>query len=268
MRTMFSRTFFAGVALVALATGAAAQDRTALLTSIEVKELVARAQPDDHARSRDHFGALAGRYTVDAQRHKAMAQVLTGNPNHPPAVSPGVHHMRLADAAIQSATTARELSAHHGRLAAGQTSQAPANSARLRMARARRRRPTRSSVSCRPVRVLPPITGFSKSTLAGSPRSTPETRGDTTRWREAIEATRTTDQEVLLPWPSTARGLRSPRANPPTRPSLPRPNTGTPRRPANGVALTKAGPTCTRVGPVRIKPLQRNAASGPARPDS
>ena len=130
MRTIFSRTLFAGLAL-AFATGAAAQDRTALLASIEVKTLVARSQPDDHALLRDHFAALADRYTVAAQRQKAMAQVLTGNPNHPPAVTPGVHHLRLADASTQSAITLRELSAHHGRLAAALTSQAPANSARF-----------------------------------------------------------------------------------------------------------------------------------------
>ena len=131
MRTIFSRTFFAGLALLAIATGAAAQGRTALLTSIEVKELVARGQPNDHARLRDHFAVLADRYAVDAQRQKAMAQVMTGNPNHPPAVSPGVHHLRLADAATQSATTLRALSEHHGSLAAGQPSQAPVNSARF-----------------------------------------------------------------------------------------------------------------------------------------
>jgi hypothetical protein len=131
MRTIFFRTFLAGFALVAIATGATAQDRTALLTSIEVKELVARAQPNDHARLRDHFAALADSYALDAQRHKTMAQVLTGNPNHPPAQSPGVRHVRLADAATKSVTILRELSAHHGRLAAGQTSQAPANSAQF-----------------------------------------------------------------------------------------------------------------------------------------
>ena len=131
MRTIFSRTFFAGLALLAIATGAAAQDRTALLTSIEVKELVARAEPNDQARLRDHFAALADRYAVDARRHRAMAQVLTGNPNHPAAVSPGVRNVRLADAATQSATTLRALSEHHGRLAAGQPSQAPLNSARF-----------------------------------------------------------------------------------------------------------------------------------------
>lgn len=131
MRTISSRTLFAGLALVAVATGAAAQDRTVLLTSIEVKELAARAQPADHARLRDHFGALADTYSVAAERDKATAQVLTGNPNHPPAVSPGIRYLRRGDAAIQSASTLRELSAHHGRLAAGQTSQAPANSARF-----------------------------------------------------------------------------------------------------------------------------------------
>lgn len=131
MRAIFFRTYLAGFALVAIATGATAQDRTALLTSIEVKELVARAQPNDHARLRDHFAALADSYALDAQRHKAMARVVTGNPNHPPAVSPGVRHVRLADTATQSVTIIRELSAHHGRLAAGQTSQAPANSARF-----------------------------------------------------------------------------------------------------------------------------------------
>jgi hypothetical protein len=131
MRTIFSRTFFSGLALVAFTSGTAAQERTALMTSIEVKELVARAQPNDQARLRDHFAALADKYALDARRHKAMAQVLTGNPNHPPAVSPGFHHVRLADAATQSATTLRELSEHHGRLAAGLPSQAPANSARF-----------------------------------------------------------------------------------------------------------------------------------------
>ncbi|MBI2833551.1 MAG: hypothetical protein HYX76_03885 [Acidobacteria bacterium] len=131
MRTIYSRTFLAGLAVVAIATGAAAQDRAGLLTSIEVKELVASAQRNDHARLRDHFAALADTYAADAQRHKAMAQVLSGNPNHPPAVSPGVHHVRLAAVATKSASTLGELSNHHGRLAAGQASQAPANSARF-----------------------------------------------------------------------------------------------------------------------------------------
>jgi hypothetical protein len=131
MRTLNIRTMLAGFAMMVIATGAAAQDRSALLTTIEVKELVASAQPNVHARLRDHFAALADKYAADAQRHQATAQVLTGNPNHPPAVPPGARHARLAESAIISAATFRELSAHHGRLAAGQASQAPANSARF-----------------------------------------------------------------------------------------------------------------------------------------
>ena len=131
MRRPSFRTMFAGLAIAGFATAAAAQDRTALLTSIEVKELVASGQRDDHARLRDHFAALADKYEADAQRHTAIGKSLTGNPNHPPAVPPGARYARLAESETASATTVRELSAHHGRLAAGQVSQAPANSARF-----------------------------------------------------------------------------------------------------------------------------------------
>jgi hypothetical protein len=131
MRTIFIRTMLAGFALVALTTAAAAQDRSRLLTSIEVKEFVTSSRLADHGRLRDHFAALADKYTSDARRYRSVALVMTGNPNHPPAVSPGVHQVRLADAATQSATTLRQLSEHHGRLAAGQPSQAPVNSARF-----------------------------------------------------------------------------------------------------------------------------------------
>jgi hypothetical protein len=121
----------AGLAIAVFATAAAAQDRTALLTSIEVKELVASSQRDDHARLRDHFAALADKYEADAQRHKGIGKSLTGIPNHSPAVVPGARYARLAESETASAATVRELSAHQGRLAAGQTSQAPANSARF-----------------------------------------------------------------------------------------------------------------------------------------
>jgi hypothetical protein len=121
----------AGLAIAICATAAAAQDRPALLTSVEVKELVASGQPDDHARLRDHFAALADKYEADAQRHRAIGKSLIGNPNHPPAVAPGARYARLAESETAAAMTVRELSAHHGSLAAGQVSQAPANSARF-----------------------------------------------------------------------------------------------------------------------------------------
>ena len=131
MRTIVSRTMLAGLALVALTTAAAAQDRSRLLTSVEVKELVTSSTPADHARLRDHFAALAEKYTTDARRYRATAYTMTGNPNHPPAVSPGARWARTAQQVEDSAVLARELSAHHGRLAEGQAPQAPAGSERF-----------------------------------------------------------------------------------------------------------------------------------------
>lgn len=131
MGTIFSRAMLAGLALVALTTGAAAQDRPRLLTSIEVRELMGSERAGDHERLRDHFAALADKYTTDARRYRAMGSTVTGNPNHPPAVPPGARWTRAADQAESSATIVRELSAHHGRLAAGRPSQAPAESARF-----------------------------------------------------------------------------------------------------------------------------------------
>lgn len=131
MRTISFRTILAGVAMVAIATVAAAQDRSALLTSIEVKRLAASSRSDDHLRLRDHFAALAEKYTSDANKHQATARVMTGNPNHPPAVTPGSRYLRLATSARETAATLRALSAHHGQLAARRPSTAPADSARF-----------------------------------------------------------------------------------------------------------------------------------------
>lgn len=131
MRTIFSRTVLAGLALLALTTAAAAQDRSRLLTSIEVKEFVTSSRPADHARLSDHFAALADKYTSDARRYRNVAFAMTGNPNHPPAVPPGARWSRAAEQAENSASVARELSAHHGRLADGRSSQAPAGADRF-----------------------------------------------------------------------------------------------------------------------------------------
>ena len=131
MRTIYIRIVLAVLMCAAVITGASAQDRPALVTSIEVRRLAANDRPADHARLRDHFAALADKYTNDARRDRQVARIMTGNPNHPPAVSPGVRWLKLADAADASAATLRELSAHHDRIAAGGHSDAPPNSARF-----------------------------------------------------------------------------------------------------------------------------------------
>jgi hypothetical protein len=131
MRTIYIRIALAALMSAAVTTGASAQDRSALLPSIEVKRLAANDRPADHARLRDHFAALADKYTNDARRDRQIARVMIGNPNHPPAVSPGSRWMRLPDSAEASAVILRDLSAHHDRLAAGRRSDAPPNSARF-----------------------------------------------------------------------------------------------------------------------------------------
>lgn len=131
MRTIYIRIALAALMFAALTSGSSAQDRTALLPSIEVRRLAANDRPADHARLRDHFAALADKSTNDARRDRQIARIMIGNPNHPPAVSPGVRWLKLADAADASAATLRELSAHHDRIAAGSHSDAPPNSARF-----------------------------------------------------------------------------------------------------------------------------------------
>ena len=131
MRTIHIPTIIAAALLAAIPTGATAQNRSALLTSVDVSRLVANGQPADHAQLREHFTALANKYTTDARRYREMARVISGNPNHPPAVPPGARWTRLAESAELSAATLRQLSAHHDRLAAGQRSEAPDNGGRF-----------------------------------------------------------------------------------------------------------------------------------------
>lgn len=132
MRTIHVRALLSG-ALVGftLAAGAAARTESqAILNALEVQQLVARAEPADEARLSTHFSALADRYAADAKRHKAMSLALGGNPNRP-ATGASSHFTRLAELNSQSATTLRELAAHHEALAAGKTSAVPHGATRF-----------------------------------------------------------------------------------------------------------------------------------------
>lgn len=121
----------AGLALVGLATGAAAQEKANLLTTIEVQRLETSAQPGDYARLSDHFAALADQYAAQARRNIALSRTPTGNPNRRSGGNPGPVYARRAEIATESAATTRELAGHYGRLAAGMPSTPPANSARF-----------------------------------------------------------------------------------------------------------------------------------------
>jgi hypothetical protein len=134
MRPIHFRTISAGVlAFLIFAGGASAQTTSsAVLNSLEVQELIKRAAPADQARLGAHFAALAERYAADARRHKAMAQAFVGSPARRVAVNSAADHCkRLEELNTQSATTLRELAAHHEGLAVGKTSAAPRGAARF-----------------------------------------------------------------------------------------------------------------------------------------
>jgi hypothetical protein len=133
MRTIRFRTLSMGaLALLTFSGGVAAQTPPpAVLNTLEVRQLVERAEPGDHARLGAHFAAIAERYTVDARRHTAMSKAIGGNPNRQLATGSSARYTRLAELDTQSAATLRELAVHHERLAAGTPSTVPLGSARF-----------------------------------------------------------------------------------------------------------------------------------------
>jgi hypothetical protein len=117
--------------LGAIAASSAVAATPATLNILEVRSLAARANPDDHARLRDHFAALAETYHRDAARDKARATSLIGNPNRQSHGAPAAHFERLAEQSRRIALALTELASHHGRLAAGYASTQPADAAKF-----------------------------------------------------------------------------------------------------------------------------------------
>ena len=120
----------AAVAVLTFAGSVAAQEKpSGLLNSLEVQQLVKRAEPADSARLAAHFTALADRYTAEAKRHTSMAQSFVGNPSRNLGTGMSAHCKQLADLNTRSATELRELAAYHQKLAAGVTATRPAGGA-------------------------------------------------------------------------------------------------------------------------------------------
>lgn len=130
MRTISVRTVVAACALSLLAGGAAlAQDQpTPVLNTLELRQLVDRAEPADHARLSAHFGALAERYATDAKQHERMAQASSGQAGKSSNVGLAAHCRTLAKADHELEQGARALATFHKERAAGASSvAAPAN---------------------------------------------------------------------------------------------------------------------------------------------
>ncbi len=122
------RSFSYAVAILAVWTPAIAQvPEPRVLDTVQVRQLVARGQVDDHLRLSAHFDALHGAYASDAFRHAAMATL-------PPfakgaEVASAQHCRLLAREKGQEATIVQQLAAHHARLADGIPSDAPSGAA-------------------------------------------------------------------------------------------------------------------------------------------
>jgi hypothetical protein len=122
----------AAAAVLTLTGSVAAQERpSGILNNLEVRQLVARAEPADHVRLSAHFTALGNRYAAEAKRHISMSQSFIGNPSRNLGSGMSVHCKRLADLNTQSETTVRELAAYHDKLAAGTPATAPHDGARF-----------------------------------------------------------------------------------------------------------------------------------------
>jgi len=128
MRTVHIRSVsIAAIAVLTFARGVAAQEKPSrVLNTVEVQQLVQRAEPGDNARLAAHFTALAERYAAEAKRHTSMAQSFVGNPSRNLGTGMSAHCKQLADLNTKSATELRELAAYHEELAAGAAAVPPA----------------------------------------------------------------------------------------------------------------------------------------------
>jgi hypothetical protein len=133
MRTVHFRSVaLAAVAALTFAASGVAQDRApGLLNNLEVRQLVARAEPGDQAQLSVHFTALGDRYAAEAKRHISMSQSFIGNPSRNLGSGMSAHCKRLADLNTQSATTVRELGAYHVKMASGTPAAPPRDAARF-----------------------------------------------------------------------------------------------------------------------------------------
>ena len=120
------------IATLTLTASVAAQERpSALLNNLEVRELVARAEPGDQAQLSAHFTALADRYAAEAKRHISMSQSFIGNPSRNLGTGMSAHCKQLAKLNTQSETTLRELATYHAKLANGTPATPPKDGARF-----------------------------------------------------------------------------------------------------------------------------------------
>ena len=127
----FALLLFSAFALLAPASTVvrAQGSYDAVLSTIEVRQLVASTAPDDQARLAAHFAALAARHATEAATHRKMAEADPGNPRGG-GREMRVHCQRLVQLESKAAATLRELATHHAARATGGASTVPAGGAK------------------------------------------------------------------------------------------------------------------------------------------
>jgi len=181
----------AALAVLAFAGSAAAQDNSpALLSTLEVRQLVAHAEPNDHARLSVHFTALAERHTAEGKRHTSMSQDTVGNPSRNLTTGLRAHCERLAKLNMQSATAVHELATYHEKLAAGAPATAPTSGARFEEGAG-----------------APAPTDQQLSDLAAKARTPADHRG-LEQYFLALATRYTADAKAHVAWAQTYRGTR------------------------------------------------------------
>jgi hypothetical protein len=98
-----------------------------VLNTLELRQLVERAEPADHARLSTHFEALAERYGREATQHERVAQASAGQPGKSSNTGMAQHCRRLAKADRELEKGARTLAAFHSGRASGASVEPPAN---------------------------------------------------------------------------------------------------------------------------------------------
>ena len=124
MKPLF-RIVVAAVMCLGAAASAAAQTSPGVLNKLKVQKLVAEETPVAHLALAAHFNAVADQYVMQADRHRATAAAYRANANRSATTTAGSHYERLAAAAREWATAARELAKYHVALAGGRAAVLP-----------------------------------------------------------------------------------------------------------------------------------------------
>ena len=194
MPSIYFRRARAAVVISALFAGTAAAQAGSFspLNALDFQQLITSAEPTAHVRLAAHFSALADQDIAEAARHERMERTFVATPRSQLDASMSMHCRQLAQHALQSASTLRELAAYHAQLGRGIVAELPTHSARFRDGEGSIP-PSPAEVDTWVASATTPnehrvLADYSRPSRAGTPRPAPSTRS----WRVCTAARRST----------------------------------------------------------------------------